>query len=102
MLSDEQRAKLEEGITQNARHIFRQAPGHFSEDTPATRQLIIETALNPLFYQGQDKYKTQWYSQTLDTGSQVWVQVRNGKIRNAGINLTARPWRLDTGFAGLS
>ena len=101
MLSDEQRAKLEEGITHNARHIFRQAPGHFSEDTPATRQHIIETALNPAFYRGEDKYKTQWYSQTLDTGSHVWVQVRNGKIRNAGINLTARPWRPDTEFAGL-
>ncbi len=101
MTSREQRWQLDQSITQNARHIFRQAPGHFSEDTLANRQLILDTATDPRCYQGKDKYKTYWYAQSLSTGEQVWVQIRNGEIRNAGINSTLRSWRADTGFAGL-
>ncbi|WP_008310590.1 hypothetical protein [Leptolyngbya sp. PCC 6406] len=92
--------QLEAGINKNAPHIFRQALGHFSEDTPAIRQLLIDTAMNPNYHLGQDKYKTDWYSQILPSGAQVWVQVRKGEIRNAGINATPRTWHPDTGLAG--
>ena len=94
--------KLEAGIDRNARHIFRQALGHFPHDTPAIRQLLVETVADSSFYLGQDKYETDWYAQTLPNGEQVWVQVRQGEIRNAGINPTARVWQPDTGLAGSS
>lgn len=95
------RARLEAGIDKNGRHIFRNAPGHFAEDTSATRQLLLDTAADSNWYLGQDKYRTDWYAQTLTSGEQIWVQVRHGEIRNAGINSTPRPWHPNTGFARL-
>ena len=101
MTDQDQRAQLEQGITRNARHIFREAEGHFSDDTPTHRQLFIDTAINPTHYLGGDRYKTDWYAQTLATGEQIWVQVRNGEIRNAGINPVPKRWSAETGLAGL-
>lgn len=94
------RVKLETGIHKNARHIFRDKDGHLSNDTPQNRQLFIETVMEPRNYLGIDKYSTQWYSKTLTTGEQIWVQVRKGEIRNAGKNPIPKTWRPDTGLSG--
>lgn len=101
MTADEQavRAGLEQGISRNAKHIFRDREGHLSNDTLEHRQLFIEVVMEPENYLGSDKYGTQWYAKTLASGEQVWVQVRNGEIRNAGRNLTLKDWHPDTGLA---
>ncbi len=96
------RAKLEAGIDKNARHIFRNNIGHLPDDTPDNRKLFIETVMEPSNYLGTDKYGTQWYTKTLPTGEQIWVQVRKGEIRNAGINPTSKTWHPDTGLSSSS
>lgn len=93
------RAKLEQGISKNASHIFRDREGHFSEDKPENRQLFIRVAMQAKNYLGTDKYGTQWYAETLSNGSQIWVQVRNNEIRNAGKNLVPKTWRPGTGLS---
>jgi hypothetical protein len=69
-----------------------------TEETPAIRKLLLDTASNPGFYLGRDKYQTDWYAQTLSSGEQVWVQVRTGEIRNAGVNSTPRVWQPGIGL----
>jgi hypothetical protein len=71
-------------------HIFRNAPGHLADDTPANRQLITDTASDSNYLVGTDKYGKEWYAQTLSNGKQAWVAVRNDIITNAGVNDT--PW----------
>lgn len=66
-------------------HIFREAAGHFSRDTPAARELIQTTATEANLL-GVSKYGYAAYQRVLETGAQVWVYVRNGMITNAGIN----------------
>jgi hypothetical protein len=92
-------AKLEQGINKNAKHIFRNRQGHFSEDNSQNRQLFLDTVMTSENYLGLDKYGTKWYGQTLSTGQQIWVQVRNGEIRNAGYNLPSKTWHSETGFS---
>ncbi len=46
---------LEQGLTKRASHIFRNIEGHFSEDTPANRKILIDTALNADNYLGTDR-----------------------------------------------
>jgi len=92
-------AQLEQSINNNAKHIFRNRTGHFSEDNAPNRQLFVNTVMNPKNYLGVDKYGTLWYGETLNTGEQIWVQVRNGKIRNAGYNMPPKIWHPETGFS---
>jgi len=47
---------------------------------------------------GKDKYGNDWYSQTQENGSQVWVVARNGIIQNGGINIPKREWNNETGY----
>lgn len=74
-------------------HIFRDAPGHFANDTPANRGLITGTLSDPANYVGTDAYGNEIYTQPLPDGRQVWVQIRGDVIQNAGINDV--PWRWD-------
>jgi RHS repeat-associated protein len=67
-------------------HIFRKAPGHFSKDTANARQLIM-SAINPDYFTGTDKFGVDQYRMTLANGAEVWVQVYNNIISNAGITL---------------
>jgi hypothetical protein len=53
------------------RHIFRNADGHFPEDTPANRRLILRVARNPANRLGEDRFGVIWAEQTLPDGSQV-------------------------------
>ncbi|WP_460059488.1 hypothetical protein, partial [Pseudolactococcus yaeyamensis] len=70
-------------------HIFRKAEGHFDADTPTNRKLI-EEAINDKYYAGLKPAdlsgKTKEYLRDMPDGSQVWVQVRDGKIQDAGLN----------------
>ncbi|MGK7877223.1 MAG: hypothetical protein AB4426_29180 [Xenococcaceae cyanobacterium] len=90
---------LEQGLNKRASHIFRNIEGHFSEDTPANRKILIDTALNADNYLGTDKWGNNWYAQTQGDGTQIWVQVRNGEIINGGFNNIPRPWNTLTGFS---
>lgn len=80
------------GLTQRRSHIFREAEGHFSHDTPENHQQLIETALNPNNYLGKDKWGNDWYAETLANQTQIWVQVRKGEIINGGLNFIPRIW----------
>jgi hypothetical protein len=78
-------------------HIFRDAKGHL-KDTPENRALLEKVANDPQNYLGTDKYGNEWYAKILDDGTQVWVEARNGKIFDGGINQKPRPWNDDTGL----
>jgi hypothetical protein len=68
-------------------HIFRDAPGHFSEDTPENRA-AIQSTINPASYSPTDQFGNAIYGQTNSNGTQTWAQVRGGTIQNAGTNPT--------------
>jgi hypothetical protein len=80
-------------------HIFRNSPGHLLDDTPANRQLFIDTASNPDNYVGTDRYGKEWYAEVQPDGTQTWVWVRNGVITDAGVNAVPRTnWNPDQGL----
>ena len=80
------------------RHIFRYAEGHFREDTPANRKILIDVASEPQNFLGSDRLGNRWFEETLADGRQVWAQVRDNKVTNGGIN--ERPRRLAAGQLG--
>jgi hypothetical protein len=80
-------------------HIFRPAEGHLT-DTPANRQLLIDTASNPANCLGTDRFGNTWYAVTRPDGTQVWVQVRDGQIINGGVNQPPRAFNPETGLSG--
>jgi hypothetical protein len=89
---------LEQGLNKRVSHIFRDIEGHFVEDTPVNREILINIALNADNYLGTDKWGNNWYAKTQADGTQIWVQVRNGEIINGGFNNISRPWNTLTGF----
>lgn len=70
----------------SARHIFRRARGHFHEDNLANRQILLDVANRAANFRGTDRFGTDWFMETLGDGTQVWAQVRHGKITNGGLN----------------
>lgn len=79
-------------------HIFRRAPGHVNPTSVYTQnrfiQLFEEVANNVENYNPNvlSNYQRttggfQGYSQTYRNGYQIWVQTRNGKIFDAGVNI---------------
>jgi hypothetical protein len=48
---------------------------------------------------GVDKYGNQWFSNLQKNGNQVWVQVRNNKIINGGVNNTPKDFSSQTGLS---
>ncbi|MBF0352248.1 MAG: hypothetical protein HQM11_14540 [SAR324 cluster bacterium] len=73
----------------NAKHIFRNAKGHLSQDTPENRELLMSIVTDKNL-NGVDENGTSWYSKIFPDETQVWVCVRDSKIRNGGINLKPR------------
>ena len=71
-------------------HIFRDAEGHFREDTDANRRLLIEVASRRENFLGTDRAGNDWYAENRSGGTQIWVRVRGDKIVNGGINETPR------------
>jgi len=70
-------------------HIFRESPGHFAEDTAEARELIQTTVTEDNFV-GIKAEVVRVYQRILETGGQIWVQVTDGTIRDAGRNLVPR------------
>lgn len=69
-----------------APHIFRKSHGHIERDTVESRQLLEGTVTRNNFLGTDSLGGSNWYARLLPDGRQIWVQVRNGQIRNAGIN----------------
>jgi filamentous hemagglutinin len=72
------------------RHIFRDAEGHFVEDTSENRKALISTASRPENFLGTDRFGNEWWAERRDDGAQV----REGRIMNGGINTTPRNFDL--------
>jgi hypothetical protein len=83
--------------TAQIKHIFAERAGHLP-DTVANRALIFNTANDPACFLGKDKHSVSWYAKTLVNGSQVWVQVFNGVISDAGLN-SPHLWDPETGLS---
>ena len=66
-------------------HIFRSGRGHFAQDTPQVRTLIMNTIKNPDDF-ARGRHGVTGFTSTNPNGTQTWVTVRNGIIQNAGIN----------------
>ena len=69
-------------------HMFSNRTGHLP-DTPANRTTLINTARTGQAVRA-DNYGNQFYRTLNRDGTETWVQVRNGIIRNGGINSTPR------------
>jgi len=94
-LSEEEQAQFEQMISAAERnlvpflekalpHIFRRAPGHFVQETAEARELLQATVTEANFV--GTRYGSAVYQRILDTGTQIWVWVRDGTIREAGYN----------------
>ena len=92
------RSSLPSGESQ-LQHIFREAPDHLA-DTPANRALLQNVADDAATTLGTDRFGNVWSARTLEDGTQVWVQVRNGVIQNGGVNPTPRVFNPKTGLSG--
>lgn len=53
-------------------------------------------------YLGTDKYGNEWYTKIQSDGTQVWTQVRNGEIRNGGLNQSPKTFDPQTGLSSPS
>ena len=84
----------------NAKHIFRNAPGHLL-DTATNRQLLIDVASDTKNFLGYDKYKTVWFAKITDSGKQIWVGVRENSIRYGGLNDVPKRFNSETGLCKL-
>jgi len=69
-------------------HIFSDRTGHFAEDTPESRTLIRDAIKPKNLWRVKNGIAT--YRETLPSGEQVWVEVRDGTITNAGVNIVPR------------
>ena len=78
-------------------HIFREAEGHIP-DTLENRALLVNVANNTENFRGIDKYGNEWYTKILENGKEVWVESRNGKIFDGGVNEIPKSWNSDTGL----
>ena len=81
-----------------ATKIFGTREGHVP-DTPSNRATIGRVVNTEQAYLGMDQFNNKWYAQTEADGRQVWVQVRDDKIWNAGINNKPRAFHPKTGLA---
>ncbi|NTW39614.1 MAG: RHS repeat-associated core domain-containing protein [Cellulomonadaceae bacterium] len=81
------------GFRSDTSHIFRDASGHFAEDTAGNRA-IIRGALDPGNLRSTvtlpDGATLEKYFKTLPDGTQAWAEVRNGEITNGGLNVVPR------------
>jgi len=50
------------------------------------RRILLDVANRQENFRGTDGFGTDWFMETLGDGTQVWAQVRDGKITNGGLN----------------
>ena len=50
-------------------------------------KLFQRVASNPANFRGTSAHGVSTYTKTYSNGRQAWVEVHNGRINNAGINL---------------
>jgi hypothetical protein len=81
------------------RHIFRNAEGHLTADTPENRQVLLIVAHNLENFLGVDRFGNTWAAHTNREGRQAWLQIRDNRITNGGINTDARAFSSATGLA---
>ena len=80
-------------------HIFQERIGHLP-DTPDNRSLIMELTSDPKnYFEHPDSRGNMWCEKILSDGSQLWAEVRNGKIRNGGQNSSPKKWDPETGLS---
>jgi hypothetical protein len=82
-----------------AEHIFRVADGHFPIDTIVNRRVLLRVAGDQANRLGADRFGVVWAARTMPDGSQVWVQIWDGRIVNGGVNSTPRTFNLMTGLS---
>jgi len=70
----------------NVPHIFRDEPGHLPIDTPENRQLLESTASDMKNFIRKNQFGNSIFAKIRSNGQEVWVEVRDGYIRNGGIN----------------
>jgi len=87
-------------FTDNSRHMFRSDEGH-RLDTPEFRAEIMSTVKNVKNYHGSDIHDNDWYSEILFDGTQRWVSVYQGVIKNCGINDIFQKYNPITGLSKL-
>ena len=97
------RTKFKGIYEKNTKHIFRNKAGHFRIDTPKNRKLLIEMVTDEknhlgATYAGQTRRIKHWYSKITKEGKQIWAEVIDGEIRNAGINDTPKIFNPETGL----
>jgi filamentous hemagglutinin len=80
--------------------MFRDAEGHFRQDSPVNRQALLEVASRPANLVGTDRFGNFWFAETRADGTQVWAQVREDMIVNGGLNHTPQDFRLPSQPAG--
>jgi hypothetical protein len=79
-------------------HIFDPSKKGHVADTPENRDLVEGATGEDGVYLGKDKYGNDWHCKVLPDGRQVWVESRDGKIWDAGINDEQKPWNPNTGL----
>ena len=83
--SRQELSAIAKGTSDTHVHIFRNSSGHFA-DTPANRAALSDMVANSANFVCIDQYGTAWFAMILPSGEQLWATVRDGQIRNGGIN----------------
>ena len=81
------------------KHMFRNADGHFAQDTPANRAIIEHATSSNKNFLSTDQHGTLWYAENLQNGTQAWAKVRDGIITEGGVNQTPRTFNPTTGLS---
>ena len=97
ILSEATENSLPENVSQLS-HIFRDDVGHLP-NTPENKLFLLNLVNNPRNHLGPDSRGNQWYAQTLPNGTQLWASVRNGIVRNGGLNVAPKPYNPATGLS---
>lgn len=94
--SKKERIKI---LETKVRHIFRKEENHFELDTPQNREIIENVANDEKNYLGPNRFGNKWYGKIIKNGKQIWVEVRDNKIINAGINKTPQEYNPISGLS---